>query len=108
MYDLVHPLTFIKIVILYSNKNIADKSKQNYIVKNMIKIITNTLIKKLGGHFTSVSSILFAEHINKSNQWLNLWAKEPISFLKMCIFNFKFDLAIKILELEISIDSDPC
>ena len=36
-----------------------------------------------------------------------MWSKEPISFLKMCIFNFKFDLGLKILELEIRQFSQP-
>jgi hypothetical protein len=107
MFDLVHPLTFIKFVIHYSHKSIRDKRKQEYIVKNMINLTTNTLIKKLGVHFKDVSAQMFAEHINTSNKWINLWAKEPISFLKMCIFNFKFDLCLKILELEISQYSQP-
>lgn len=107
MFDLIHPLTFVKWVIVYSNKKVRDKKKQEYIVTNMINITTNTLIKKLGGHFKDVSAEMFAEHINRSNKWINLWAKEPISFLKMCIFNFKFDLSLKILELEVSQYSQP-
>lgn len=56
MFDLIHPLTFIRVVIVKSNTVVRDKVKQDFIVKNMINITTNTLIKKLGSHFKDVSS----------------------------------------------------
>lgn len=109
MFTLIHPLTFIRIIMVYSHKVFMDElkiEKQRFIVETMISISTNTLIKNIGKHFEDVSEQIFNGYNQKLNKWIDLWAKDPVSFLKICIFNFKFELAEKILNFEIENRSD--
>jgi len=67
----------------------------------MINFTTYSLIRRQGPKFSEVSQEMFSEHVNSSNKLINLWAKEPISLIKMCLYNFKFELSLKILQHEI-------
>ena len=84
-----------------SLKRLKNYKRHQFILKNMINFTTYSLIRRQGPGFVEVSYEMFSEHINSSNKLINLWAKEPISLIKMCLYNFKFDLALGILQYEI-------
>ena len=104
MFNLIHPLTFMKIIILYSHKKLfgARETKQKYIVEKLLFVTTNIMTKKLDVQFDDVSRDIFLDSEASSLKWIELWSKDPISFLKICLFNFKFSLAWKIVEYEVN------
>jgi len=103
MFELISAVSFVKIIHIYSKQikdNSRHKDKKEYYVSQMISLVTSTLIKKLDNDFEDVSRLIFYREISESN-WIELWSNEPTSFLKMCIFNYKFELATKILMIEL-------
>ena len=63
----------------------------------MVSLVTTALISNADKDFLEISKIIFYR-LDREANWIQLWSKEPIAFIKMSIFNFKFELARLILE----------